>query len=620
MEGFSAPLQFALATGWFAAGGSGVDGFFVLQIVSSTMLLGVAFFVLASIVAPDRSLSRRVLGASLVAVPVFASYRFFGWHSSGMENAITNALLACTLALLALGLRRHRWLWVASTSAGLLSVSRVEFAFHVAPLLVVAAVLLVRRDGARSSALLPLLAPAAGVWIVVQGVRLWYFGALVPNSGVAQRIEPIDNVARLLVVVVPLVFAAAIIGIVRRDRRRAGDDSWPRWAALAFATAAVASFALFVVVRGSREVQDEGATLSRLGILPWVFVALALLVAVRPRLVEANWLLLTVIATGTIHLFVFGQARLSEERVVSFVVVPLAAFVVTLVVRLDLHQAAQGLRGAPVCGAAALALCAMAVFAAVAGPDAYQEEELCCTADAQAARIEQVADHIRVDHGIEIVSVANPDLGALSLRKDVDVTDLGFLGDPVLARLWTESDQWRVTSEVVTYLNEVARPDVVELHGGWACQYAPWIFSPRFEELYEPIAGKPWPERQLDRCTDIDRIRTVVWVRRDLRAGVTSPEVALTRALEHDDAPAEVAAAVEECRSGDGRWRCAWVGRAIFRNQRLLDERGTLDAVRAQLADEPTAAYDRAVLRSRQEGRWYVEAVDALEPLLHRPS
>ena len=33
----------------------------------------------------------------------------------------------------------------------------------------------------------------------------------------------------------------------------------------------------------------------------------------------------------------------------------------------------------------------------------------------------------------------------------------------------------------MTYLNEVAAPDVVELHGYWACRYTRWVNSPRFQ-------------------------------------------------------------------------------------------------------------------------------------------
>ena len=618
VEGYSAPLQFALAVGWFAVGGSGVDGFFAIQIAVSTILLGSACFVLATVAAPDRSRARRMFVSSLVAFPAFASYRFFGWHSSGMENAITNALLAVTLALLALGLRRERWLWLAGVSAGLLSVSRVEFGFHVAPLLVVATILLARRVGFRPSQLVPLLAPAAGIWVTVQAARFWYFGALVPNSGIAQRIEPARNMSALVVVLAPLAVVAAVIAISRRDHVRACDHSRPRWWTLAVCTGVVGSALLFGAARGAHEGRLEGVTLADLGLVPWALVAGALFVAMRPRLLNADWLVLTAIGTGAVHLVVFGPARLSNERVVSFLMVPLVALVVMLLVRFDPDAALDRLRAEPMASLAVVLLLTMAVVAVVARPRAYQQDDLCCTAEATTARIERVADRVRVDQGLDVVRVANPDLGALSLRKDVDVTDLGFLGDPLLTRLWMASTRWQVSPEVVMYLNEVAQPDVVELHGGWACQYAPWVRSPRFEELYQRVAGTPWSEQQLGACDHPEALATALWVRRDLLPDTTSKEIELSHALQRGDARTAVAAALDECSEEKGPWRCTWVGRAIGRDLRVLDERGMLDELIAQLGRSPTAGYDQAVLRARSDGNWHADAVRALQPLLDR--
>lgn len=617
VEGFSAPLQFGLATIWFAAGGTGPGGFSAAQIVVSTILLGGSYFVLVTLAAPAGSTARRLLLASLAAVPVFASYRFFGWHSSGMENAVTNALVAVTLALLGLGLRRDRCLWLASISAGLLAVSRVEFAFHVVPVLAVAALLLARRRGS-ARPLVELLGPAAVIVVVVHAARFVYFGSLVPNSGIAQRLEPVDNLRTLAVVLLPAVGAALAIAAGVRTHRRAGGGPWPHWWLLAAVLGFGGSMVLFAQLRGAREIQLELSALGTAGVWPWVFVIAALAVATRPRLLDVEWLALAMVTTGAVHMVVFGRARLSDERVVTFLIVPLSILAFTLAARLDVAAVRTRVRSNPALPALVAALLGAGVIAVVMASAAYRQETLCCRVDEVAHRIERIADGVRADQRVRIVRVANADLGVLSLRKDVDVTDLGFLGDPVLAALWAQHDRFTVTNDVVRYLNEVARPDVVELHGGWACQYAPWLRSRRFEELYVRVDGDEWPAHD-EWCDDFDATPPAVWVRRDLLGGATSPELALSRRLQDADAPEAgrlVAAAMSDCMADRGSWRCAWVGRAIARNVAALDGRGALDRVAAGLATSPTVAYDRAVLDARHDGTWHRRAVEAIEPLL----
>ena len=617
VEGFSAPLQFAAAVPYFAAGGTDPGIFMFTQVAFTTVLLGAAAFVFVAAVVPRRSLRAQIAAASLVSVPVFASFRFFGWHLSGMENSITNALVASSLALLAVSLRRSRWLWCASVVTGLLAVTRDEFVVHAFALLLVMAVLLARRGAATRRRLVALFAPAALLWTAVQIVRVWYFGSLVPNSGAAQRIEPVDNILGLLAVVWPLVAGGVAAAVAWKTRRRPDARSWQISAACIGVVGLGASAWLMASSARTGTLDAVLPTFAVLGALPWFF-ALAILLLLSPRrLIDAEWLPVTMLASAVGHVLVFGQARLSGERVVSFVMVPLACLLATFILEWDPARALQRLQASARIGAAALACGAFALLAVVGRLDAYAVTTLCCDVTPTARSIETVADSVRRANGLSIVRVANPDLGALSLRKAVDVVDLGYLGDPLLTRLWNDTSHERAAPAVVVYLNEVARPDVIEIHGHYACDYAAWLRSTRFHELYRKLSDDGWTKSWLRAgCDDPAGASGGVWERRDLAGGFGSPELELARVLITSPKVGVVERAIDQCAADQGPWRCQWVTRAILRNQRFLDDRGVLGAMVAALRRAPTWRYDDAILSSRSRGDWYVDASDALKGFL----
>ncbi|MGQ0805528.1 MAG: hypothetical protein ACT4PI_16920 [Actinomycetota bacterium] len=626
VEGYSTPLQFGLAVAYYRVGGDGHEGFLDAQVAVSTLVLGAAVFLLLRVAASRRPLIGTAAVAIAVAGGLFAVYPFFGWHSSGMENAITNALAAAAVAALALALSSHRtWLLpVAGGAVALFALSRVEFVFHAAPLLVVASAFLLWRSPERRWQRFALLAgPAVGIWFAVLLVRFWYFGSVAPNTAEAQGISPGDNLRAWADVLWPLLAPLIYLAVSAARNRRLDLGAIARAPGFWCATGAGVATAAFLTWRADIDDAVPGVdallySIRALGAWWWLALVggLALLVRSRLGLVEA--LLATLVVTGTFHVLVFGPARLAGERVVTFVLVPLACLAGALALRID----ADRLRAVAARTGATLAVLAGGglVFVAVGGArtnhDTWgKQQPLCCDLTPTIDRTLAEASSIERRTELPAVSVANADLGLLSIQKQVNITDLGHLGDPLLARVWRRGYETGRVDVGVDYLNHYASPDVVELHGIWSCYYSPWQSSEDFRAGYEKVWDDGWTAAWArEGCPGVEGVEGGIWVRADLQANdqdTDNPEVDLSRKLARDPDPKRVRGALAECESSDAS-SCQYVTRAVYRNLKTFADAGTLDETIAAFETSPTADYDQALLRSRSDGNWHEQAADSL--------
>jgi hypothetical protein len=209
------------------------------------------------------------------------------------------------------------------------------------------------------------------------------------------------------------------------------------------------------------------------------------------------------------------------------------------------------------------------------------------------------------------VSVANADLGLVSIAKRVNVTDLGRLGDPLLARIWRRSQESGRVDVGLDYLNHYATPDVVELHGEWSCAYAPWWRSDDFRARYRKVHDDGWTRLWgREHCPHIDPLEGGIWMRADL-GDEANPEVALSRELAARPDPALVRRELARCRSSEP-WSCQYVTRSVLRNLGELEDAGRLGDAMDAFRVSPTVTYDQALLSSRDDGDWYRAAADAL--------
>ena len=200
----------------------------------------------------------------------------------------------------------------------------------------------------------------------------------------------------------------------------------------------------------------------------------------------------------------------------------------------------------------------------------------------------------------------------------MNVTDLGWLGDPVLTKLWHEGNVMGTHRAAVAYLNDYVVPDVVELHPGWACTYANWQRSKAFQTRYRLV----WDDAQTadwlnSSCPGAAGLKGGIWARRDLSGGGANREAALSRALGRSPSPHMVRRELSTCMAAEQPQSCQYVTRSVYRNLRGFEDAGTLDEARRAFTRSPSAQYDQALLNSRSQADWAEQASDFLR--LRRP-
>jgi arabinofuranosyltransferase len=124
--------------------------------------------------------------APLAALPLATHWSFNMWFVSGMETPLVTLATIAAVAAVSIDPRRHGWALAAvSLSASVLVMTRADGA--VVLLALVAAVALLDgswllRTPAGRRALLGATAPLLFLLVPYQAWRLWYYGALLPNT------------------------------------------------------------------------------------------------------------------------------------------------------------------------------------------------------------------------------------------------------------------------------------------------------------------------------------------------------------------------------------------------------------------------------------------------------
>jgi hypothetical protein len=414
IEAYSAPAQMFLYA--LAYGVSGVDfkTFMSLQTVSCTFALGALF----SLFFQERPLFA-VMACTAIAASLTRLASFLVWHGSGMENALTHVLLLWTVLLLYRFARERRIRMRWAVVPFLASVSRVEGIVHVAPLLLVFCIYWAERE--RNGHARHFAAWAASLWLLFNLWRFFYFGALLPNTAVAQGISVGDRLIELVTLS-------------------------PTYLDQSFSLAR----AIFTA---------HGGYLLLL-LLPFVLFRkrddmLALVLAF------AACLVLTHLASP----FIFGPARLDTTRTTT----PMAIFVL-LAIAAAFHHSRLRDANVYLLGASATLVFLLHEYSG------WQPYRVCCShRDFDATR--KVFDRIGREQGITRPTIANPDLGVVSWYKQFNVVDLGLLGSPVFARLRSD----RALNE---YFFGYAAPDMIESHGFWTCKYKALLTDARFAAMY----------------------------------------------------------------------------------------------------------------------------------------
>jgi len=367
IEGFSAPLQFLVFAMVYGFTHVGYATFLAAQTVLSTLLLGAGFFRLLRAAGADQMVA--LVGAVIGAGVLGSCGAFLLWHHSGMENALMNCAVVWLLALLVEACAQGRPSAALPLVAFAASIARIDAVFFVAPLMFLAVLL-----GPRT--LLPRGVAWAAAWIAFFSLRAWYFGALQPNTAVAQQIDVTANLVSWLTGERLPDTLAAFDQVVARN---------PLWLAMLAAP-------LLVVVR--RE---------------------------RPVLVGVGLCFLLILLCLA-HPMLFGKARLDPARLTSFLAPVCVGLMLIVAVRTRLP--------APV----GLAIAATTLVPPLRAFLPGQLYEICCSSEAFEG-VRAWATRVAAEHHIVRPLLATPDLGAVSFSKELNVLDLGSLGSDVMSRV-----------------------------------------------------------------------------------------------------------------------------------------------------------------------------------------
>jgi hypothetical protein len=430
------------------------------------------------------------------------------------------------------------WLLACALCA---SLCRLESIVHVAPVLVLwswAYYAEQRSLAAMRGSALVLLG-----WGLYQAYRIAYFGSFTPNTGTAEGVDVMSSLRGLIAGSLPQQ-AKQLAAL----RQIAGEHR---------AYLALAGLPLLAFGRRDRA---------------------------RSTLVL---MLVSLATTGLLHPLLFGPARLDPVRTTTHVALIAPLLIATQWCELPRWPARLG---------SLLALAPLLYLYLRLEP--ASDKFFCCPIVRADRILDTCVAHAR-DEQLVRPSLANPDLGRISFRKQVLLYDMGLLGSPPLAGLKGDHE---ATSR---YLLDFALPDFVELHGGWSCEYEYLLRDERFRKRYTPL-----PKGQKLGLGTGCRGGAGIWFRNDMARTSTSAERQLHDALRAQLDLQRMAAEIARCDRQPERSGCANVVRSAYRFIPELAARGSLSKVQELFEHTKIRDYAVNVLGARANGKWYLPVID----------
>lgn len=614
VEDFSSPLQFLLGWTVFSVRPTSYASFLDFSVVLALALSGGITASLLHVTAaggpnpPRRPVTAALLLAALAASMILVSWTATGWLVSGMENSLI-LLVGATIAYLAVrDSSTGRHVLALAGALALLGAARTDFPLYMGPLLAAAGYQTWRYTGPdrRRAASLVVVGVPVIFWGILVLAGDAYFGHLLPNTAVVEgkHFGLLDLALLALYSLGAVAFAlVGVLGVLGPTVRR--------WTWILVGLLSVVAFAV-LVARSPAPTSPTESGYRDLLVIPVLTGSLAVATLGVARHSARNWTP-DLVFTGLVFIpfaqyALMGPARLDPYRILSLSVPFLSLWIAATLARLLSVRRERGtvpgrrIRPTQALTAAGIGvlLCVGLVWAGTG----YPARSLCCDiSSVDGGRVPQIlarADTLQKAQlaGRALPIVANPDLGKISYAKEAVIEDLGWLGDPLLARI-----QRSRPDLVDVFLSDIAAPDVVATHASWSCIYASWIRSPAFRSSYVVVGS--WVDGPLEASCPLDG-RSTIWQ----RTGAAG-EYLLTRSITDSGHPAHVvAAAISSCRrAAGGIFRCEYVRRAIERNAQLLIDRDRLDPVLAALRASPSAAVDVPLVR--QEPGWDTAAYRA---------
>ena len=607
VEGFSSPLQFILSSVYFFLFDQGYGSFLDLQVAVCIVLNG-AFIALSiyQLVLTNNARHSRLFAASisiplclLAGIATASSWTATGWLVSGMENPLAIVIGSAIVYLLTLQPRPVIML-AASALVTVLGITRVEFPAFALPLSVGIALFCRRNLPAETRKFWPFAIGLPLVtWTSINLIRLLYFGHFLPNTALVQDKSSYAGIKVLILLILYFIYAFYFATITQV--RNARIYQIRLWRLLALAC--VASLLMLTILSGG--IRPDSSSLTNtysLGLLAMACI-LSIMQYLNARAgIKTDVINFTfggLVFIPVAQFLVMGPARMEDTRVLSLATPWMAAWISLSIASLAeaIGKNRLSLFDSPWACSVLIPIAAFFGIAAIADKPrdmpwiiSPREERILAASDALKARMLK---------GSSLILVANPDLGKISFPKKAVITDLGWLGDPLLTRI---SKQSKVLESV--YLNEVAKPDIVGVHGRWSCRYENWLLSNSYRRDYILVDLSTATAGRASNVVCPLGGRSAIWERKPTIEAIE--EYGLTKALlTHANPINAINKAIEKCLvAGNSPFRCSPVRRSIQRAYLRLKHDDFIDKAIEALKESPSYRLDSELLvRSPGWGR-----------------
>ena len=422
VEGYSTPLHFILYLIFYFLFKIDYAPYIHGQTIVFTTLIGFTLYWIfkGRIKGGDKA---AFWGVVIAAIILSLNTRWLQWHGSGMENPLVTSSILGALYLIGRGLKTNTEAYVAGLLLFLVSISRVEGIYYALPMAFLYWLV-------REKVYTKHLPKVAIVWFGLLGmvflVRYFYFGAWMPNTGVAQHISVTHNLQRLFTFDMGFIYTQFKHG----NRLTLNNGAWALGLGVFF----------LVLLKRWKHYQFYlygGALL--------FFLTYA-------------------------HAYLFGATRLDVIRYGTHlapicVVAAVFALFEILVLETLVKKVVLAVLFVP------------AVFALNKRWELPLENICCLTEGFRSLKVS--FQEIAAEEEIIRPMLCNPDLGMMSYTKEFNFTDVAFLGNSLYAHVSFSS---KLKCDYIFYFSQ---PDIMEMHMYWADINDDIVNDPRIDSLYE---------------------------------------------------------------------------------------------------------------------------------------
>jgi hypothetical protein len=602
VEGFSSPIQFVLSYLFFKFINSDyknyIDAFIVINFVFHSVIVGLIIKKLIQLIFDNKSVKNTYFIAALSSLSfgmiLVNFWSYFSWSISGLENPLIVSILLLILnEFINQQIESRNSINLLAFYLILLAIARIEFSVLIVILILVFSITksqnsLVKTEKAIfGETFLKVIIPL----FIFHIFRFLYFGSIYPSTATVQ-----DKRFTLINLVLLLIFLldAYLIGKLKLGNYI--KTFYSKWSINFLSTI----FIMGVIIISS---QQKIAI-----ILAFIYFIFKLNVLLMTKNNSINYVLLGIVYFFISQFLIFGPARLDPVRVLIniFPFLLLFSFLVIYSVTNQISKIFNDRSKSEKFKfySITMSILILTLFLNYFFTKFNKPFDLPWTISPSEEVILEVSNNLVTQFYSEDVYplVANPDLGKLSFSKKINVLDLGYIGSPLIKKLSEEYPE-----KLNLYLNNVARPDVVQLHGGWSCLYFDWVNTLEFQENYTPVLEVTQKDDFISNFNCAFNSEYMIWVRND----VENELMFSVELLRSQNIFNMIRNELTSCKEKNGDiFRCTYVSRSLYRIRPYLESKYDLKKFTPVLLDSPTYRMDSTFLLN--EKNWESIVLDFL--------